>query len=58
MDADGSPHYWGDDVLTVLTGTLPEEVLVEKMRQSDALVIMKIGQHLGKVKRALNQRAL
>ena len=54
----GHPITWGDDVLTVLTGTLPEEVLIQKMRQSDALVIMKIGQHLGKVKRALKSSGL
>ena len=30
MDTDGPPHHLGDDVLFVLTGTLPEEVLIEK----------------------------
>lgn len=51
--ASGSPITWGDDVLTVLTGTLPEEKLLEHISNTDALVIMKIGQHLDKIKRVL-----
>lgn len=51
--ATGQPITWGDDVLTVLMGTLPEEQLARHMAQSDALVIMKIGRHIDKVRRAL-----
>ena len=51
--ATGVPISWGDDVLSVVTGTLPETSLIEKMRVSDAIVVMKVGQHLAKVKRAL-----
>ncbi|MEL6576807.1 MAG: precorrin-2 C(20)-methyltransferase [Pseudomonadota bacterium] len=51
--ATGVPVTWGDDVLTVLVGTLPEEVLAEKASRCDALVVMKIGRHLGRVRRAL-----
>ena len=47
------PITWGDDVLSVVTGTLSETSLIEKMRVSDAIVVMKVGQHLAKVKRAL-----
>jgi precorrin-2/cobalt-factor-2 C20-methyltransferase len=49
----GLPITWGDDILTVLAGTLPEAVLCDKMRGSDALVIMKTGRNLPKVARAL-----
>lgn len=49
----GQPITWGDDILTVLAGTLPEEDLREQMVRSDALVIMKTGRNLPKVARAL-----
>ncbi|MFN3615765.1 MAG: precorrin-2 C(20)-methyltransferase [Rubrimonas sp.] len=51
--ATGQPVTWGDDVLTVLMGTLPEDALVERMRKADALVVMKIGRNLPKVRRAV-----
>ncbi len=56
--ATGDPITWGDDVLTVLMGTLPEEVLAERMMQSDAVVVMKIGRNIDKVKRALKTAGL
>jgi precorrin-2/cobalt-factor-2 C20-methyltransferase len=49
----GRPIALGDDVVTVLTGTLSEDELVRRMRNSDALVIMKTGRNLDKVRRAL-----
>jgi precorrin-2/cobalt-factor-2 C20-methyltransferase len=49
----GRPIALGDDVVTVLTGTLGEAELVRRMRNSDALVIMKTGRNLSKVRRAL-----
>ncbi len=49
----GQPITWGDDVLSVLMGTLPEAELIAHARGSDALVIMKTGRNLPKVKRAL-----
>ena len=52
-NAMGQPIALGDDVVTVLTGTLGEDDLVRRMRNSDALVIMKTGRNLGKVRRAL-----
>jgi precorrin-2/cobalt-factor-2 C20-methyltransferase len=52
-NATGTPITWGDDVLTVLMGTLPEEDLVRHMAQSDALAIMKTGRNLPRVRRAL-----
>ncbi len=51
--ATGYPITWGDDILTVLAATLPEEVLAERMAKTDALVVMKIGRNIDKVKRAL-----
>ena len=51
--ATGQPFTWGDDVLTVLMGTLPEAKLARHMADSDALVVMKIGRHIDKVRRAL-----
>lgn len=49
-----TPYTWGDDVMTVLMGTLPEDDLVSHMRAADALVVMKTGRNLPKVKRALS----
>jgi len=51
--ATGTPITWGDDVLTVLAGTLPEADLVAHMERSDAIVVMKTGRNLPKIKRAL-----
>ncbi len=51
--ATGAPITWGDDVLTVLTATLSEEALAARARDTDALVVMKIGRNLGKLRRAL-----
>ena len=56
--ATGDPITWGDDVLTVLVGTLPEETLAKQMAQTDALVVMKIGRNIKKVKRALRTSGL
>ncbi|WP_321364533.1 precorrin-2 C(20)-methyltransferase [uncultured Celeribacter sp.] len=51
--ATGTPITWGDDVLTVLMGTMDEEDMVARMAASDAIVVMKTGRNLPKVKRAL-----
>lgn len=52
-NATDIPITWGDDVLTVLTGTMPETDLTQHMRAADALVVMKTGRNLPKVRRAL-----
>ena len=54
--AIGTPIAQGDDVLTVLPGTLPEAELERRLADSNAVVVMKIGRNLEKVRRAL-QRA-
>ena len=54
----GAPITWGDDALTVLTGTLDEEDLERRLSQTDAAVIMKVGRHLTKVRRAVQRAGL
>ena len=51
--ATETPITWGDDVLTVLMGTLPQDKLTTHIRQTDALVVMKIGSNYDKVVTAL-----
>ena len=53
--ATGQPITWGDDVMSVLMGTLAEADLVRHMQAADALVIMKTGRNLPKIRRALAQ---
>lgn len=48
-----TPFTWGDDVMTVLMGTLPEADLIAHMKRANALVVMKTGRNLPVVKRAL-----
>jgi len=52
-NAVGQPIALGDDVMTVLMGTLSEVELERRAQNSDALVIMKTGRNLAKVRRAL-----
>lgn len=51
--ATGAPITWGDDVLSVVMGTLPEPDLTRRIAEADALVIMKIGRNIAKVRDAL-----
>jgi precorrin-2/cobalt-factor-2 C20-methyltransferase len=51
--ATQTPITWGDDVMTVLMGTLPDVDLERHMQSADALVIMKTGRNLPRVRRAL-----
>jgi precorrin-2/cobalt-factor-2 C20-methyltransferase len=51
----GTPIAQGDDVFTVLPGTLPEYELERRLAEADAAVVMKIGRHLAKVRRALDR---
>jgi precorrin-2/cobalt-factor-2 C20-methyltransferase len=52
------PMTWGDDTLAVLPGTLAEERLVERLKHTDAAVIMKVGKNLAKVRRAVEDAGL
>jgi precorrin-2/cobalt-factor-2 C20-methyltransferase len=44
-----------DDVLSVMTGTLPEDELVRRMQAAEALVVMKVGRNLPRIRRALQR---
>ena len=55
--AAGMPIAQGDDVFTVLPGTLPEGELARRLADADAAVVMKVGRHLPKVRRALDRAA-
>jgi len=54
----GEPMTWGDDTLSVLPGTLPSAALVEKLRATDAAVIMKLGRNFAKVREAVEAAGL
>jgi precorrin-2/cobalt-factor-2 C20-methyltransferase len=56
--ASGQPITYGDDVLSVVPATLDEARLSERIRGADALVVMKLGRNLPKVRRALNAAGL
>lgn len=51
----GLPLVQGDDILSVLPGTLPEERLTERLSGTDGAVIMKVGRNLPKIRRALEK---
>ncbi|WP_232631684.1 precorrin-2 C(20)-methyltransferase [Methylobacterium sp. Leaf118] len=54
----GTPITWGDDVLTILPATLPRAALLDRLRGTDAAVIMKLGRHLPKVRAVLAETGL
>ena len=54
----GLPMTHGDDVLTVLPGTMDEDRLAERLAGSDASVIMKVGGNLPKIRAALRRAGL
>lgn len=49
----GVPIVQGDDVLTVLPGTMDEIELTRRLADTQAAVIMKVGRNLPKIRRAL-----
>ena len=51
--AIGVPIAQGDDVFTVLPATLAEDELERHLCDAGAAVVMKVGRHLGKVRRVL-----
>jgi precorrin-2/cobalt-factor-2 C20-methyltransferase len=53
--AAGAPIAQGDDVLMVLPATLPEPELERRLADADAAVVMKLGRHLPKIRRALDR---
>ncbi len=54
----GAPMTHGDDVLSVLPGTLDEDALVARLQGCDAAVVMKVGSNLAKIGRALARAGL
>ena len=53
-----TPITWGDDILTVLPGTLPAAALTQRLRETDACVVMKLGRNFGKVRAAIAEAGL
>jgi precorrin-2/cobalt-factor-2 C20-methyltransferase len=53
-----APITWGDDILSVLPGTLGEAQLTRRLADTDAAVIMKVGKHLAKIRRAVEAAGL
>jgi precorrin-2/cobalt-factor-2 C20-methyltransferase len=49
----GMPIVQGDDVLSVLPGTMGEQELTRRLADTEAAVIMKVGRNLPKIRRAL-----
>ena len=53
-----APITWGNDILSVLPGTLGEEQLTRRLAETDAAIIMKVGKNLEKVRRAVTAAGL
>ena len=51
----GIPLVSTDRVFSIVPATLPEPELLAKLRDADAAAIIKLGRHLGKVRRVLKQ---
>ncbi|MET0134268.1 MAG: precorrin-2 C(20)-methyltransferase [Kibdelosporangium sp.] len=51
----GRPLVERDEVLTVLPGTLPPEVLAERLANTDSAAILKLGRNFSGVRSALEQ---
>lgn len=47
-----------NEVLTVIPGPLPEDELADRITRADTAVIMKVGRHLGKIRRVLEAASL
>jgi precorrin-2/cobalt-factor-2 C20-methyltransferase len=56
--AASEPMTWGDDILTVLPGTLPAAQLAQRLATTDAAVVMKLGRNLAKVRAAIASAGL
>ena len=56
--AAGTPLAKRDDILTVLPGTLPPDVLAARLRTSDAAVVLKLGRTFPGVLRAAEGAAV
>lgn len=53
-DACGAPLAARNDTLTVIPAPLPEDALAARLAAGDAAAIIKVGRHLGKLRRVLD----
>ena len=53
-----TPITRGEQVLTVLSGTLPADTLATRLTATDAAVVMKVGRHLPKIRDVLRSAGL
>jgi precorrin-2/cobalt-factor-2 C20-methyltransferase len=53
-----TPMTHGDDILTVLPGTMDEAALTAHLHHTDAAVIMKVGTNLAKIRSAIDTAGL
>lgn len=53
--SSGLPLVQGDDILTILPGTLEQDELARRLADTEGAVIMKLGRNLPKVRAALAQ---
>ncbi|MGK2868889.1 MAG: precorrin-2 C(20)-methyltransferase [Mycobacterium sp.] len=53
--ATGTPLVQGDEVLTILPGTLPAAELTRRLADTDAAVIMKLGKSYSEVRQSLSE---
>ncbi|MEC4016294.1 precorrin-2 C(20)-methyltransferase [Streptomyces sp. H27-D2] len=51
----GAPLVEGEEVLTILPGTLPEEELTARLASTDSVVVMKLGRTFPTVRRAIER---
>ncbi|MFJ4920182.1 precorrin-3B C(17)-methyltransferase [Streptomyces sp. NPDC088725] len=51
----GAPLVEGEEVLTILPGTLPEEELTARLASTDSAVVMKLGRTFPTVRRAIER---
>ncbi|WP_259781333.1 precorrin-2 C(20)-methyltransferase [Aestuariispira ectoiniformans] len=56
--AVGAPLASRNDVLTVLPGPLDEDILERRLDRAEAAAIIKVGRHLGKIRRVLDRMDL
>ena len=56
--AAGLSMTWGDHILSVLPGTLDAAALAQRLKSTDAAVIMKLGKNFAKVRAAVVEAGL
>ena len=52
------PITWGDDTLTIIMATLEEEEIIKRIKNSDAILFMKIGSNFEKIRKILIDTSL